>query len=243
MAYFTDLHMHGLCGVDDGAKTKEDMFAMVDAAYLDGTRYLCMTPHYHPGYYRSDWNNTAEVFAILSNYVELHYPDLHLAIGNELHYSRDCVSWLANGACRTMHDSAYVLVDFHDQEESRTITYGLHQLLNAGYTPILAHAERYSKLHWSLKELKAYSASGILLQMDTQSILGTFGLRIRERSKIMLKAGLVDFISSDAHDTKNRPPQISAVYHYIAQKYSVQMADALCRNNGCQLLWGDMVSE
>jgi len=50
MAHFSDLHMHALFGVDDGPKTEDDMYAVLDAAYADGTRYMCLTPHFHPGY-------------------------------------------------------------------------------------------------------------------------------------------------------------------------------------------------
>ena len=46
-----DLHIHLLCGVDDGARDEETMRAMVDAAYDDGTRVICATPHYHPGFF------------------------------------------------------------------------------------------------------------------------------------------------------------------------------------------------
>lgn len=234
---FADLHMHALYGVDDGAKTKSDMFAMVDAAYADGTRYLCVTPHFHPGYYKSSGEHTASAFKELQAYAAQRYADLHLALGNELHYSKDCISWLADGLCRTLNNTEYVLVDFNMAEEPRTITKGLHQLLNAGYTPVLAHAERYTKLHWALKEVKEYSAAGVLIQLDTQSLTGEFGLLARERSKAMIKLGLADFVSSDAHNGSTRPPQMAAAYAYITQKFGTDTADALCFYHGRQLLW------
>lgn len=237
MTHFTDLHIHGLYGVDDGAKTAEDMFAMVNAAYAGGTRYMCLTPHFHPGYYKSNLDNTAQAFELLKGYAVQQYPDLHLALGNELHYSKDCVSWLADGVCLTLNNTEYVLVDFNEAEEPRTITKGLHQLLNAGYTPVLAHAERYSKLHWNLKELKECSAAGVLIQLDTQSLTGEFGFFARERGKAIIKAGIADFVSSDAHDTAKRPPYMSAAYEIIAQKYGQNIAKALCLYNGRQLLW------
>lgn len=48
---YSDMHIHALYGVDDGAKTEEMMLAMVDAEYQDGVRFFCLTPHYHPGYF------------------------------------------------------------------------------------------------------------------------------------------------------------------------------------------------
>ena len=48
---FSDIHIHVLYNCDDGAKSMEDMYKMIDAAYVDGTRYICLTPHYNPGYF------------------------------------------------------------------------------------------------------------------------------------------------------------------------------------------------
>ena len=44
MPYFFDMHSHMLCGVDDGAKNPEEMLAMLEMAYADGVRALCLTP-------------------------------------------------------------------------------------------------------------------------------------------------------------------------------------------------------
>ena len=43
------IHAHFVYGMDDGAKTREDMEAMLDAAYADGITSLVATPHMTPG--------------------------------------------------------------------------------------------------------------------------------------------------------------------------------------------------
>ena len=48
MLHYTDIHCHMLSGTDDGARTDEEMFAMLDAAYASGTRSICLTPHFNP---------------------------------------------------------------------------------------------------------------------------------------------------------------------------------------------------
>ena len=45
MRGFTDIHAHFVYGVDDGAKTPEDMYRMLDAANADGITCLFATPH------------------------------------------------------------------------------------------------------------------------------------------------------------------------------------------------------
>ena len=53
MMGFTDLHSHFVYGVDDGARTRADMEAMLDAAYADGIVSMFATPHITPVYSRS----------------------------------------------------------------------------------------------------------------------------------------------------------------------------------------------
>ena len=49
MSGFTDYHAHFVYGVDDGAQTREEMYAMLDAAVADGVRHLFATSHSTPG--------------------------------------------------------------------------------------------------------------------------------------------------------------------------------------------------
>lgn len=49
MSGFTDYHAHFIYGVDDGAQTREEMYAMLDAAAADGVRHLFATSHSTPG--------------------------------------------------------------------------------------------------------------------------------------------------------------------------------------------------
>lgn len=51
MRGFTDIHAHFVYGVDDGARTPEDMYRMLDAANADGITCLFATPHATPGIY------------------------------------------------------------------------------------------------------------------------------------------------------------------------------------------------
>ena len=46
-----DMHIHVLCGVDDGARTEEEMRAIVTKSYEEGVRVMCVTPHFHPRYF------------------------------------------------------------------------------------------------------------------------------------------------------------------------------------------------
>ena len=109
-----DIHIHLLFGVDDGAKDEDEMHAILDAAYQAGTRVLCCTPHFHPGYFGDNYDKVNAAFKRLSSYVQKTYPDMALYLGNELRYEPECVTWLRQGVCRTVNGTRYVLVDFSE---------------------------------------------------------------------------------------------------------------------------------
>ncbi len=231
--FFADIHCHVLACTDDGPGSVEEMYALTDAVYRDGTRLLCLTPHYHPGYYDDNTTRFAEATALLSTYTQKKYPDLHLLPGNELHYSPGCLCWLANRNCRTIGNTRYILVDFTADSAAEYIIHGLHQLLNRGFTPILAHTERYSSLH--LSHLESLKRNGILFQLNADSFLSRRNFFQYRRASTILRKELADFVASDAHDTLLRPPHMTAAYHYLTQKYSIAYADFLCWHHAVSL--------
>ena len=210
---------------------------MLDAAYLDGTRYLCLTPHFHPGYYGNNQEKSRLSFERLRDYAQKHYTDLTLTLGNELHYERGCVSWLEDEKCRSLNDTKYVLIDFRSDETKYNISDGLDSLLRAGYTPILAHAERYDKIRNDQKFLSKYKRSGILIQVNAGSLFGVFGLKASRAAKKLIKSKLADFLSSDAHDLEARAPGLKEAYKYIESKCGKDYADAICFSNAHRLIF------
>ena len=240
---FTDIHIHALFGVDDGAKTEADMRAITDASYADGVRTLCVTPHYHPGYFGDNHRKTSIAFQALKEYARHQYPELEICCGNELRYSTGCVSWLQSGQCRTLNGTQYTLVDFSEAAEVQTISGGLEQLLNAGYRPVLAHVERYRALWRRMRLLRSFLENGVILQLDAGSLLGSFGYRVQRQSRLLLGEGLIELVCSDSHDTRQRPPQLSQSFQYVQKKYGTNCARALFRDNGLKLLPGGAAKE
>lgn len=231
---YSDVHIHALFGADDGAKTEEEMYAIVSKAYADGVRVLCCTPHFAPGYFGDNNKAVTAAFRVLRAYVREQCPDMELYLGSELRYSSNCLGWLRDGLCRTLNRTRHILVDFREMEERDTIVRGLEQLLNAGYLPVLAHAERYPNL--GFKELHALRNNSVTVQIDTQSLLGGFGWRTQRRGRKILAAHLADIVSSDAHDLRRRPPGISECYAYIVMRWGTEYAAALCKTNARNLL-------
>lgn len=232
-----DIHNHSLFGVDDGPASLEAALALLGESHRDGVRYICLTPHCFPGCFGDNHRQVTEAFGVLKTEAEARYPDLHLILGNELRYAQGCTGWLQEGWCRTMGGTDYVLVDFSELEKEKSIERGLERLLNAGYRPILAHAERYRNLDAGLKKLREFRDNGVLIQIDAQALFGRFGLRAKMQAKSLLRQGMADFVSSDAHDLTRRPPAMESAYRYILKKYGQPCADAVCGGNALGLFF------
>lgn len=229
MERFADLHIHMLYGVDDGAKTAEEMKQMMDAAYQDGICTICLTPHYHPGYFGDNREKTETVFRELQAYAADKYPDCELFLGNELRYSQGCVDWLNSGACRTLNGTENVLVDFSEFAEKTLITDAVHWLLNAGYCPVIAHAERYRELGRDLREIGRLKDYGAVIQIDAGSLFGEWGRFAKQKSKKMVEAKLADLVCSDAHGITGRIPVLSKAYGFILKRCGADYAeDVFC---------------
>lgn len=234
---FSDIHQHALYGCDDGASTKEEMLRIVDAAYADGTRYLCLTPHFHPKYYGDNRGRSDAAFAELCEYCGEKYPDLVLAIGNELHYDLNFSSWISEGRCRTLGGTDFVLIDFSFGEKKKVIESALNSLMNAGYAPVLAHAERYVHLRGEWRLIDSLRSRGVLIQLDAQSLFGESGLAVKRFSHGLLRRRMIDFVSSDAHGVDSRPPELSRAYEVIARRHSQEYADIICLENAKRLVF------
>ena len=234
---FADLHNHTLYSVDDGPKSAQEMFEMLDAAWADGIGAICLTPHFHPGYFGENQAKIRQVFEMLTWYAAKKYPEMRLYLGNELRYSGECLSWLESGACLTLNGTDHVLVDFHENEPERNIVKAMERLMNAGYRPVLAHAERYHAL--SARRIGELVRNGISIQIDVQSLFGIYGLHARMRSWKLLNNKLVDIVATDAHGLGRRNPILSRGYRAVQRKYGDAYASTIFAENPMMLLAGE----
>ena len=231
---FADLHNHILSAVDDGADSDETMYRMTEAAYADGTRLLCLTPHFHPGIFGDNRETGEASFQKLRAYAAEHCPELKLFLGNELRYATSSDRWLREGLCRTLAESSLILVDFPADVGQNQITRALEQLLSMGYLPVLAHAERYPNL--SMNTIREYRRNGIRIQINAGSLTGSFGLTARLQARRLLRNRMVCLVASDAHDLKHRPPLLSKGYEITKKITDEDYANRVSWSNAIDLL-------
>ena len=236
MLRFFDMHSHMLCGVDDGAKTPEDMFSMLEMAYEDGVRALCLTPHFSPYHFGDTTEKSQQAFEILSAYVAEKHPDMQLYLGHELGYYHECLEALDSGACRCINNSRYVLVDFPESVMFYELSNAVERLQSAGYFVILAHTERYTCLHKDRKWIEAFVESGGIVQLNASSGCGGWGKPAEKQWKKLLKHGLAHIISSDAHNLTERLPVMSNCLPFLQKHFDDATVADLVWSNACRVV-------
>ena len=229
---YIDIHSHILWGLDDGAKTREDMLAMLTQAYEDGARKLCFTPHYEPENFDYDVDTLRLRFAEAQAYAEENLPGLSLYLGNEMSIGGDGVDCLRQGKCLTLADGRYVLLDFFGLSDYKQMRKSLEAFLCAGYLPVVAHVERYSFMRGKLREVAEMSREGVLFQINSQSLMTSERASpSKKMAEKLLARGLADVIASDAHDQKARTPQLSACLAYVKKRFGEDYAEMLFYKN------------
>ena len=231
MFEITDLHNHSLYGLDDGADTRDMMIDMLNASYESGVRSICFTPHY----FNSDDDCTPdriqEVLCEAREYCEKNLNGMKLYEGSEITYHYDSVDSLSQGRILTLGGSRYVLLDFMDTPEIRSIVMGVERLLNSGYIPVVAHIERYQDLYGRLDVVRRISDSGAVIQINAHSLFRGLMSRTRRQCLKLFSEGLVDVVSSDAHDPEFRPPELKRAAELVISKFGYEYAEEVfCTN-------------
>lgn len=236
--FYTDIHTHILCGVDDGARDEKTMQDMLDAAYKDGTRTLCLTPHYQPVYYGHNQTKAQSSFERLSAYAKEKYPDMKLFLANELGYYTDCLPVVTNGECRLL-GGKYLLMDFLPGTPLFTIRYAMEEMLGRGWHVLLAHIERYGALDRQEQLLMEWERRGARFQVNASAFYKKTERRERNRVKRLMKYALIHVVASDAHDLIERPPSLREAEEVITARFGGDVARILLSEFPNRILNGE----
>lgn len=231
-----DMHNHILPAVDDGSKSLEMSLAMVKCAISEGIHTLIMTPHYHPHKGTHDLSVWQERYSMLRRAVMERNLDVQLYMGCEVFFEYDVPKLIEAGRIPTMVQSRYVLVEFDFDAEYDTIRSGLMDILDMELVPIFAHVERFEAIFGHADRVRDLRDMGILIQLNSDDVVGEAGLRMKYFCKKLLKRGYVDFIGTDAHRDIGRAPLMKNCYNYVVKKCGEEYANLIMHDNAMRII-------
>ena len=97
----------------------------------------------------------------------------------------------------------YILIEMSYFKASINLHNVLFDLQNLGYTPILAHPERYNYLHDNLDYYKELKNRGCLFQLNLLSLSNYYGESTKKIAYKLIQEDLIDFVASDSHNVRH----------------------------------------
>ena len=228
-----DIHCHILYGVDDGSDSIEESVKMINIAYESGTTAIVATPHCNiPGSYGNYWGK--ELLDRVNNIRrELQASRIPVSIycGQEIFCTSRTHELLREGRLITINNSKYALVEFDFYEYSSSAYEKLSRIIAEGYTPIIAHPERYAFVSEEGDAPMRLKSMGCLLQVNKGSLSGAFGRGARANAFRILDKRLADFVASDAHSPYMRTPRMEEAYEAVCENFSIDYAEMIFNTN------------
>ena len=233
---FFDMHCHIIPDVDDGAATPKEAVALLREEYTQGVRHIILTPHYRRGMFESDRGFVERQFERLKELAVPQFPGMSLHLGCEFHANMEMTDLLRSDKRYRMAGSFYVLTEFSSSHTESFITERLHSLLSHGYTPIVAHAERYAPMFTKYDYIEGLRKAGVKIQINADTLIGRDGWAMKRFGKKLIDYDMIDFVGSDTHDNRGRSCHMKECAAYLVKRGGEEYAKRILIGNPSDLI-------
>lgn len=194
-----DIHSHIIPRIDDGSKSVEETFNMLNEAKEVGFTDIITTSHFLTHYYEPTteeivlWNNK------LQEIINSKSIGINLHTGMEIYISNQLKELVEEKKLLMLANSKYMLMELPLNSAVNYLEHTLFVLNALNIKPIIAHPERYSYVQENPDLVDKYIENGAFLQCNYGSILGLYGKHAKHTLKTLLKRQQVHFLGSDCH--------------------------------------------
>lgn len=240
----TDLHIHILPGVDDGAPDFSTALAMAEMAAESGVRILAATPHANQtgsvgaenGYVNYASEYLTELFSHLEQEIKKAGIPIRLVRGMEIMSIGPLAEKIRAGMVLPLHNSRYYLIEVPFDMAPDGIQKRLIEVSDLEKIPVLAHPERYFCVQDTPELLYKFREKGAVLQMNKGSIFERFGKGAERAAQYLLENRLADCVASDAHGADYRTPDMRPIRTFLEKWYGEAYAELLLEANPRRIL-------
>ena len=237
----TDFHNHLIPSVDDGAQDAEQARTGLQAFYDVGVRTIVATPHFDGSLVHDPAELEGRLAELDAGWGRLRglaaegFPhiDLHRGVEFRLETPEPDLSdarLRLGGGPFALVEFAFFMVPPRSEEV-------LSRIVRDGWTPIVAHPERYRGMEnaWEVAEL--WRRAGAYLQVNAGSILGRYGAEAQKAADALLDKGWVDYVASDFHSRGD--PLLGSAAELLDELCGEERRSLLMDVNARRMLRGD----
>ncbi|MFT4031281.1 MAG: histidinol-phosphatase [Siphonobacter sp.] len=200
-----DIHSHLLPGVDDGVSNWEETLQCLQQFVALGITKVVTTPHVSRDWFPNKKDNLLEGLEQLKALVIEHELPIQVEIAAEYMLDDFFLELLENDQVLSFGVEKYVLIETGWSSAPFHLEDILFRMQAAGFTPVLAHPERYKYYQDFELELEKLRHLGCLFQLNLMSLTGRYGEQARRQARQLLGLNWVDFVGSDLHRPADLP--------------------------------------
>lgn len=211
--YDTEVHCHILPGIDDGSPNVETSVELVKQMQSWGIRSIVTTSHVTESTFENTPETIQNAYNSLQAALTAQNIDIKIHLSAEYRMDEFFTKQLNNATILPFPDN-HILIENSFYQPYWEIKELIFDLQLKGYTPILAHPERYMYYHKTPKIYTELHEQGCLFQVNLLSLAGYYYPEVKEMAWLLLDKGMADFIGSDLHNTTHT----SFITQYLGSK-------------------------
>lgn len=211
-----DFHTHILPEIDDGSSSAKESVVLLKMLKEQGVGSVFLTPHFYA------YSSSAESFCerresslkTLVAELEKENLDIDLYLGCEVFFFEEL--WrIENIANFCIQGTNYILIEMPFAEWTDSMVRSIEKIIGKGFTPIIAHIERYLRYNGNLSKIYELAQMGALFQMNCKYLNSFF---TRRKATAFVKKGIVIALGTDCHDITCRKPDYLSAISYLKKK-------------------------
>lgn len=225
-----DMHCHILPQIDDGARDITDSLELLKEEKNQGIKKIVFTPHFNPEIQNLENFLAARDYSFhrLKSTEEFDELEIETKLGCEIYFSMRIAEMELSKLA--FENTNYLLIELPTNNRPYGLTRTMQSILEKGYTPVLAHVERYEYFTYDPQKLYDIVSMGCIAQVNAAAV--TENINIKGVSPLKyIEWELAHIISSDAHSLKKRPPNTMEAYRLVEKKLGSQYKDWLIKNS------------
>ncbi len=158
-----------------------------------------MTPHVMGGYYNNTPEDILNALHLLRAVVKRKSIAMELEAAAEYYLEDNLFRLIEQKEVLTFGGAKkYLLFEASFVTKPTYIFEATIKIRQAGYTPVLAHPERYVCLH-DMETINRLAQNGLLFQVNIGSLAGYYSKQAQETAELLINRNLVAFLGTDCH--------------------------------------------
>jgi protein-tyrosine phosphatase len=199
----TDMHSHLLPGIDDGSPDVETSLRLMEGLIQLGYRKFICTPHIYKELYPNTKQTIQAAYEQLWPAVQERFPGIEMSYAAEYFLDEHFDELLKSGERLLTIADNHVLVEYSFSSPPMDLRDKLYQMQLDGYTPILAHPERYGYYAAAKQEYDTLFDAGCLFQLNILSLTGYYGKPPAQLAQYLLEKNYISLLGTDIHHDRH----------------------------------------